>query len=156
MVEIPVELTNLLSVLTPLILGIIGLRAEWSSKKAAKLKQLEQQEREREKTELNEKFDKLNSRLDQILADTGGIHLEIEALKAQNQSQDSAIQTIALTNRINGQYTHELAQLVTILAEGMRDQHLDGNVTRAIDAYRKFEARALGSMLLGRQEISEQ
>ena len=52
-------------------------------------------------------------------------------------------------NRLNGQYTHELAQLVMVLAEGLRDQHLDGNITRAVEKYRKFEADALGSIVTG-------
>lgn len=55
----------------------------------------------------------------------------------------------SVLNRINGQYTSELAQLVTVLAEGLRDQHLDGNITRAVEKYRTFESETLKSMVTG-------
>lgn len=148
------EFVSFLQVLTPIIVAAIGLRSEWNSKKNEKLKRLEQQEKEQERADLDKKFDELHSQLSQILTDTKEIHTQIASLKTQNELQDRAIKSLGITNRINGQYTHELAQLVTVLAEGMRDQHLDGNITRAIDAYRKFESTTLGSVLTGDQSIS--
>lgn len=74
---------------------------------------------------------------------------DIEELKHHDIEQDRMIRNIANTNRINGQCTYELAQLVMVLSEGMRDQHLDGNITRAIDKYKKFENKTLGMLLTG-------
>lgn len=50
-------------------------------------------------------------------------------------------------SQLNGKYTHELAILLMTLSEGIRDQHLDGNITRAIVRYRKFEQEVLGDIV---------
>lgn len=51
-------------------------------------------------------------------------------------------------SQLNGRYTHELAILLMTLSEGIRDQHLDGNITRAIVRYRKFEQEVLGDIVV--------
>ena len=73
----------------------------------------------------------------------------IEELQKHNDEQDEAIATLSQATRMNGQYVHELAQLVMVLSEGMRDQHLDGNITKAINRYRKFESDTLNQFLTG-------
>lgn len=54
---------------------------------------------------------------------------------------------ITKASQLNGRYTHELAILLMTLSEGIRDQHLDGNITRAIARYRKFEQEVLGDIV---------
>ena len=93
-----------------------------------------------------------------VIIDKGDKELLRESLVGDNPVIDNeelnnelrrTIRHIMKMNRLNGQYTHELAQLVIVLAEGVRDQHLDGNITRAITKYRHFESTALGDYITG-------
>lgn len=73
-----------------------------------------------------------------------------EALNATRKEVEELTQTVAklsATTSLNGRCTSELAQLVMVLAEGLRDQHLDGNITRAVDKYRRFEASEIAHIM---------
>lgn len=76
-----------------------------------------------------------------------------EAIKKAKEEVDSLqtameqIRQLAAIASLNGKFTSELAQLVMALAEGIRDQHLDGNITSAIDRYRQFELTELGNIM---------
>ena len=80
---------------------------------------------------------------------------KLEALEREKTSKEiqDALDAIKVAQHqledTNGQCTGELAQLVMVLAEGLRDQHLDGNITRAIDKYRKFESEKLKDIMTG-------
>ena len=75
-------------------------------------------------------------------------HLEsvnetIQALQGYDRTVKEDLHNFSQSQQINAQYVHELAELVMTLAEGMRDQHLDGNITRAIASLRSFEHTTL-------------
>ena len=93
----------------------------------------------------------LDSRLDEVESD-------IEGLKDQfSEALDKFTATIGeikddqdhitKASQLNGRYTHELAIMLMTLSEGIRDQHLDGNITQAIARYRKFEQDVLGDIV---------
>lgn len=97
------------------------------------------------KESIQESKDAVSKAMSEIEKLSGSIH-DYEEL---NEELRRTIKHIMQMNRLNGQYTHELAQLVIVLAEGVRDQHLDGNITRAITKYRQFESTALGDYITG-------
>lgn len=110
-------------------------------------------------SKLNEAIDEMKKVSNNVkaLSDTiTTLSLDVKQLQASDLEQNRIIRNIANTNRINGQCTSELAQLVMTLAEGMRDQHLDGNITKAIDTYRKFESKTLSTILTGNQYTNRQ
>ena len=111
-----------------------------------KLKELN---RKRESDELKTEIQNVGKSLLTMNDALQSLIRDIEELKHHDIEQDRMIRNIANTNRLNGQCTYELAQLVMVLSEGMRDQHLDGNITRAIDNYKKFENKTLGMLLTG-------
>ena len=136
-------------IVSPIIVAVIAARSEITAKNNKKLQDLEKKEKEREKEEQQRKFDELGKSIGEISSELKSISAELHSLSEQNEAQDSSIRSLNKMTRINGQYIHELAQLVTVLSEGMRDQHLDGNITKAINNYRKFETRALSHLLTG-------
>ncbi len=73
-----------------------------------------------------------------------------QALRETKDDVDALFQSmtkLSATTSLNGRCTSELAQLVMVLAEGLRDQHLDGNITRAVDKYRTFEAKEIAHIM---------
>lgn len=87
--------------------------------------------------------EKLNSSLREA---TEAIKKSKEEIDGMQVAMDQ-IRELAAIASLNGKFTSELAQLVMALAEGIRDQHLDGNITSAIDRYRKFEMTELGNIM---------
>ena len=139
--------------ITAIIVGIAGFLLKGQLTKIEKarsaqdeLRAMKQKEKDDEiKAQLNSIQDAVNT----VGSTVASLEKDVKDLKVRDQEQDRIIRSIANTNRVNGQCTYELAQLVMVLSEGMRDQHLDGNITRAIEAYRKFESNALGNFLTG-------
>lgn len=135
-------------VLSPFLLlwvGYVHTRREKSAEKA---------EKAAEKAE-DAQYDKLLTAIDAVTQSLEASNIEIEALRddldsyrADTDTLSKNISHIAALNRLNGRYTHELAQLVVVIGEGVRDQHLDGNITKAISKYRTFESNVLGSFVV--------
>ena len=84
--------------------------------------------------------DQFSEALDKFTATIGEIKDVIDEFK---EDQDH----ITKASQLNGRYTHELAIMLMTLSEGIRDQHLDGNITQAIARYRKFEQDVLGDIV---------
>lgn len=141
-----IDILDVLGAMTPFIILILGWLYNNQQKKnkkaeedAAELKKLQ---------EGKQNIDIANAiqRLDQATSDMKQQSHDIKQLS-------NSFATLTALSELNGQYTHELAQLVMVLAEGLRDQHLDGNITRAVEKYRKFEADALGSIVTGKSQL---
>lgn len=109
----------------------------------------EEERKSAEQKEINEKLESMGGEI-QRLTET------LERYHSENETITKSLQHITGLNRTNGRYTHELAQLVMVLAEGLRDQHLDGNITKAISKYRKFETNTLGSYVIGDTNMLDQ
>lgn len=152
-VEVFLEIMG--SVVTPLLIAIVGIYAEFNRRKASKLKKLEEESKARKEADEEKKFDDINASIKEVADDLKEVKQEMSILKEQNEIQDKSIRAVVSTNQINGRCTYELAQLVMTLSEGMRDQHLDGNITRAIDQYRRFESGTLGSFLTGKNPLDD-
>lgn len=90
-----------------------------------------------------------NERLENAINALNSARESINKLTDENEELKDQLHHVAAQNRLNGKYTHELAQLIMVLAEGIRDQHLDGNITKAVAKYRKFESDVLGSFITG-------
>lgn len=134
-------------ILSPIIVAVIGLRAEVATRNSKKAQELNKKEKDLEKKQLDDKLNAISAGIENVTKKLGEMEKQIQDLSDHNDEQDEAIRALNRSTRLNGQYVHELAQLVMVLSEGMRDQHLDGNITRAINDYRKFEADALNSLL---------
>ena len=143
------------SVVTPILIAIAGIYAEFNRRKANKLKKLEEEVKARKEADDKKKIDDINNAIKEVADGLKEVKDEMDILKEQNDIQDKSIRAVVSTNQINGRCTYELAQLVMTLSEGMRDQHLDGNITRAIDQYRKFESGTLGSFLTGKNPLDD-
>ena len=78
----------------------------------------------------------------------------LASMREYDRFVQSSIEELKTSHKISTEFTQELAQLVTVLAEGMRDQHLDGNITRAISSYREFQEKKLTEYMSGSKTTS--
>lgn len=137
------------AIMSPILVAIIGARSEITNRDTKKIRELETEAKAKEAKELKDELKSINASIQSVQQKLEVLDGRIEELQKHNDEQDEAIATLSQATRMNGQYVHELAQLVMVLSEGMRDQHLDGNITKAINRYRKFESDTLNQFLTG-------
>lgn len=131
----------------PILVIYVGAKMEFSRRDAAKLKKLEQESTDKKEKELQEKFDSLMSKIDKISAKVDDLEGQIQTMKDVDQEYQESLDKLSKSHQISNEYVHQMAQLVMVLAEGMRDQHLDGNITKAIASYRDFEQQTLSHFM---------
>lgn len=131
---------TLLTFVGPILVVIVTARLEHNRKTDNRVKQLEDEKRATANTELQNTIKSINDRINTL-------DQTIKLMQESSKETKNEVQSVVRTCNITSKYMHELAELVTILAEGMRDQHLDGNITRAISSYRNFEHDTLAHLM---------
>lgn len=131
-----------LSIITPLIILVLGWKFTVSQKKNEKIETLEGKVDDAESSKTKRQLATIE---DLCKANSSAIDA-LNRIVREISAQQTQLQ---ISNRINGKCTRELAYLVTALSEGLRDNHLDGNITSAINRYKKFEHETLGQLMTG-------
>lgn len=135
-------LSLIVSIITPVMILILGWIYTSSQKKAEKIEKLENKVDDTEAGKLKKQLATIEDLCKANSSAVDAINRVIREISTQqNQLQ--------ISNKINGKCTRELAYLVTALSEGLRDNHLDGNITSAVNRYKKFEHEILGQIMTG-------
>lgn len=77
--------------------------------------------------------------VDGIQGDVDNIGTTIKEMQRYDQDVHGDLKLLSTYHERTSKNVNQLGNLVITLAEGMRDQHLDGNITSAVAAYRSFE-----------------
>ena len=143
-----------LSFLSPILVVIVTIRMERTRKADARIKKLEEEKKNREEQELNNTIRSLQNSIDAVSKQLDETENTLASMREYDRFVQSSIEELKTSHKISTEFTQELAQLVTVLAEGMRDQHLDGNITRAISSYREFQEKKLTEYMSGSKTTS--
>lgn len=149
---------KIVSCITPFALLIMGWIYTSAIRKRDKHedanKKLEEEKKAAEKKEQEEKeakHDKLikdqNAKIDALAQGITSMKTMIEESHKVDLQTDKKINQLAISGDMTSTKVSELATVVMTLAEGLRDQHLDGNITRAVEKYRKYESDTLNKMV---------
>lgn len=138
-------LSLVLSIVTPVMILIFGWLYASKQKRTDKIEHLENQVDDAESNKLKKQLDTIEDLCKANSSAVDALNRVVRELSTQ-QSQ------LQISNKINGKCTRELAYLVTALSEGLRDNHLDGNITSAVNRYKKFEHEILGQLMTGDDE----
>ena len=133
---------TVMSIVTPLIILILGWIYVANQKKSEKIEKLETKVDDSEASKLKKQLATIE---DLCRANSSAV----DALNRVVRELSTQQQQLQISNKINGKCTRELAYLVTALSEGLRDNHLDGNITSAVNRYKKFEHEILGQLMTG-------
>lgn len=131
----------------PIIVVWFTAKMNKITKDNAEIKRLEDEKTAREKQELNDTIEGLSKKIESLESTLSDSQEVIRNLTGVDRKFDERVAALVEQQKLLGQYVHKLAQLVITVATGMRDQHLDGNITRAVDDYREFEQRTLSSLM---------
>lgn len=133
--------------LCTIVVAWITANAAKSKKAEDAEKQLEKERQTRREEELDGTLKKLGEKIDKIDGRITSLEDEMQRQREADNDMLEDLRKLADQHQINGEYIHALSQLITVLAEGMRDQHLDGNITNAVAVYRKFESEILNKLI---------
>lgn len=142
-------LALLIQLATPFLVLYITIKNTKREKDADAKKAEDQKAAEQKDKEFKEAITNAQNAVEEASKRVESLSKSIAENEDLNNELKRTIKHVAQLNQLNGQYTHELAQLVIVMAEGIRDQHLDGNITRAISKYREFESKAIGNYITG-------
>lgn len=136
--------------LTPIcsvVVVILTLRSERNKKLEKAQQDAEQKARDERDKKIDDRLKALGDKLGKVDDRIEGVESSITSLQETDRKTHEGLVEISQQQCTFGDYIHELSVLVTVIAEGMRDQHLDGNVTNAVSAFRRFERDKLATLM---------
>lgn len=131
----------------PIIVAWFTAKMNKTAKENARIKELEEEKRENERLALKARMDKFSDDLTALSRQVSELSEAVDGLTRVDEKFGEKVDAIARQQKMIGKYTHKLAHLVITIAGGMRDNHLDGNITSAIDDYHQFEQETLAKMM---------
>jgi len=130
---------TILNFASPVVVLIVSAKIERRQRKEADAKKEKAEADSKRDEEMKKLIQGLTDDIKEIKEKLGDVDSTIQSLQSYDETVKDDMHSMSQSQQINAQYVHELAELVMTLAEGMRDQHLDGNITRAIASLRAFE-----------------
>lgn len=93
-----------------------------------------------------EKAEKEDKIIKDLQASVDNLTKLVTELTANLELHGDEITHLSALSKASIDYTKEISNVITALAEGLRDNNIDGNVSRAIESFRKFESSQLQTM----------
>ena len=103
--------------------------------------------RNRQIEELTAAIHALDKKVDDLQNEVIDLRKQVKEMHQLDESVQRDLTTLHNQYERNSHYVHQLANVVVVMATGIRDQHLDGNITAAVDSFRAFEAKELESLM---------
>ena len=129
----------IVNAITTIVVAVIGVFSARSAKRSAREKKLQEELAAKKKQDEDEKFERLRKAVDDLAK-------AVERLEESVNSHNREINRLSKLSKAEIDYTKSISNVINALAEGLRDNNIDGNVTRALESYRKFESSQLETM----------
>ena len=129
----------IVNAITTIVVAVIGFFSARSAKRSAREKKLQEELAAKKKQDEDEKFERLRKAVDDVAK-------AVERLEESVNSHNREINRLSKLSKVEIDYTKSISNVINALAEGLRDNNIDGNVTRALESYRKFESSQLETM----------
>lgn len=129
----------IVNAITTIVVAVIGFFSARSAKRSAREKKLQEELTAKKKQEEDEKFERLRKAVDDLAK-------AVERLEESVNCHNREINRLSKLSKVEIDYTKSISNVINALAEGLRDNNIDGNVTRALESYRKFESSQLETM----------
>lgn len=136
-----------ISAICTIIVALVNVNGARNREAEKVQKQAEQEARDRREKEIDQKLQALSDTLGKIDGRIDQLEGEMAKQRETDAKLMDDLRELAERHQVTAEYVHNVSTLITVLAEGMRDQHLDGNITNAIAVYRKFESDVLNRLM---------
>ena len=137
----------ILGVVGPILLLLISAKIERRNKKEDQNREAERKDRQKETDDLKEMIKDLKGDVQKIDTEVTTLRSTVSQMQQYDNTVREDLQAVSQYHERTGKYVSELGNVVMTLAEGMRDEHLDGNITAAVASYRKFEREQLDALM---------
>lgn len=141
------QIMKIVSAVTPFLLLIMGWIYTSTTKKRDKRDQSNMETEKKREEERRKQIDEQTEKIGALANEISDLKNVMEKAHAVDVATNAKINALADAGNITSTKVSNLASLVMTLAEGLRDQHLDGNITKAVEKYRNFEMEQSNAML---------
>jgi len=144
----------ILGFLSPIVVIVVSTRSDRSRKLREAEQRAKEVETENDKKERKRQDEEMLKMITDVKTEVGEIRGELSDLRKQverMQEVDRGVQqdlrTLKLSTGRANQYSRELAKVIQVLASGLRDNHLDGTLTKALIDFQNFESSQLDQLV---------
>ena len=138
---------KLFSTITPFLILVMGWIYASAIRKRDKREDENKKSEERKEEERNKLIESQNNKIDDLTKEISSMKTVMEESHKIDIQTNRKISDLARNGDMTITNVSNLAELVMTLAEGLRDQRLDGNITSAVEKYRKYESNTLQNMV---------
>ena len=143
------NIMKVISAATPFLLLFMGWMYTSATSKRDKREEANKKTVEEKEKARKEQLDNQTKKIDDLIGDISDLKKDMAHYHQVDRDTIKNINALANAGEITSTKLSELASVVMVLAEGLRDQHLDGNITKAVEKYRKYESDTSNAMLHG-------
>lgn len=149
----PTAIPAIVSAFSAVTVAIISVRDGRTRKREDKLRKDEEELKTTKIKEEEAERKRVQDSIDGLAHIIAEIQRSIEEINQNYQEQQQGISELVKLSKMNGLYTHEVGQLSVVMAEGLRDNHFDGNITRALTNFQKFKDSTIGNILIPQETL---
>lgn len=136
----PMEyLGTIVNALTTIVVAIIGVFSARAAQRSAKEKKLQEELDAKTKADEEQRFNDLKTSVDDLVT-------AVKALQKTTDEHNDNIAKLHELSKVDLDYTRSVSNVITALAEGLRDNNIDGNVSKAVETFRQFESAQLKTL----------
>lgn len=141
------NILKVVSAVTPFLLLVMGWMYTSATRKRDKREEANKKTADDKEKERKEQIDNQTKKIDNLIVDISELKKDMAQYHQVDLDTIKKINALANAGEMTSTKLSELASVVMVLAEGLRDQHLDGNITKAVEKYRKYESDTSNAML---------
>jgi len=132
-------LGTIVNALTTIVVAIIGVFSARAAQRSAKEKKLQEELDAQTKAAEEKRFSELKTSVDKLIG-------AVESLQQTVDDHNDDIARLHELSKVDLDYTRSVSNVITALAEGLRDNNIDGNVSKAVESFRQFESAQLKTL----------
>lgn len=127
------------------VIGYLGIRYQKRSEKEKKLRE-ELEAAERKKND--EMMERIEASILSISTRIDSVAEAVNDVQDETTRQRGEIDKLAAFTQLNLEQNRQISGVVTAVAEGLRDNNIDGNVTKALERFREFEDTQMNELYI--------
>lgn len=131
----------------PIMVVWVSSKMEKSRKSDEAQRATESEERMRKDQEVRNAFTELERKIDRIDKDLASVKGTVENMQRLDEGVRSDLAVLAKYHEYNVKHLQKLSGVVMTVSEGVRDRHVDGNLTAAVDSLKQFERQMYSELL---------
>lgn len=142
----------ILGFLGPIMVVYVGAKMNQNQKLAETKEAQKQGEQDAKFAKINTALEALEKKIDRVDQELTSVKSTMESMQRLDKGVRSDLAVLARYHEYTVKHLQKISSLTITLSEGMRDNHMDGNISEVVNDVRAFE-RTMYAELLGNTHL---